>query len=176
MVHHLEVKGFGNAAGERLWPMGPGEVEEGAEAVDGMDIPQRAGGSGDAVQCASPGDMEEGEAVGGPAREPGLDQIADAAEAGDVAEGSPPWSEEAFEFPAPLTGIAAQEAVISNKDLVLRIFHFLEFPQVAHSAFVNRAWRAVAESKEFWSKVNMEGRPVTLDQVGLLVIAFCTSR
>jgi hypothetical protein len=157
----------GNAAGERPWLMAPRDAEEGAGAVGGVGT-QGPGGAGDGVQSASLTDMEEGRESGGPAREQGMDQVADAPGAGGLAEGGSGWDEAAFEFPAPLTGIAAQEAVLSNKDLVLRVFHFLAFPQVAHSAFVNTAWRAVAESKEFWSSVNMEGRPVTLDQVGLL--------
>ncbi len=102
-----------------------------------------------------------------------VDEVLSTAGAGVLAEGAPAWDEVLLELPAPLTGIAAQEAVLSNGDLVLRIFHFLEFPQVAHSALVNRAWRAVAEAKEFWSTVNMEGRPVTLDQVGVLRTALC---
>lgn len=67
-------------------------------------------------------------------------------------------------FP-PLEGNEAKDAVLFNKDLLLRIFKNLDFEYVARSALVCEAWHAVAQSKEFWSSVNMEGRPVTLEQV-----------
>jgi F-box-like len=76
----------------------------------------------------------------------------------------------------PLEGSEAKDAVLSNKDLLLRIFFNLQFKFVATSAMVCKAWHAVASSKEFWSTVNMEGRPVTLEQVRMESVAFLGER
>jgi hypothetical protein len=65
----------------------------------------------------------------------------------------------------PLEGSDAKDGVLYNKDLVLRIFFNLEFSHVATAAIVCSTWHDIASSKEFWSTVNMQGRPVTLEQV-----------
>lgn len=123
-------------------------------AGDDEGAGQRHVPAGDGNEGGGQPTAEEG---AGPAVQHGEEQQ----HAGDAAAAPPP-PPAADEPPVD----PAADMVLSNADLIKYTFRFLSVIDICRTASVCRLWRAIADSRDFWSSVVLDSRAMSWEQVG----------